>query len=228
MNNEPILIKSLDIVILGNFNPSIFQPYWFSLKKLIREEESEKAAINVIHNSLVQFDLDWCSFTVTEDRFQVSTTDEVNFDLVKDLVVSVFNILCETPLSALGVNYTYNFSLENNKNYDEFGEWLSNLTFWQKIDSEYKLLTLETFKPKKENGELGTQKIRITPTNLPRLKFGISVNFNEHIQFKNNPEVLSNSNNLMNLFEQKWKSYNIDTKEIVLKIWNTFKSTQKR
>ena len=225
MNHEPVLIKSLDIIILGNFNPSIFQPYWFSLKKLIREEESEKAVINIIHSSLVQFDLDWCSFTITEDRFQASTTDEVNFDLVKDLVVSTFNILCETPLTALGVNYTYNISLENEKNYIKFGEWLSNLTFWQKIDSEYKLLTLETFKIKKENGELGSQKIKITPSNLPRLRFGIAVNFNEHIQFKNIPEVISNSNNLMTLFEQKWKSYSIDTKEIVLKLWKTFKSS---
>jgi len=224
--NEPVLIKSLDIIILGNFNPSIFQPYWFSLKKLIREEESEKAVINVIHSSLVKFDLDWCSFTITEDRFQASTTDEVNFDLVKDLIVSIFNILCETPLTALGVNYTYNFSLENENNYIKFGEWLSNLSFWQQIDSQYRLLTLETTKPKKENGELGSQRIKITPTNIPRLKFGVSIDFNEHIQFKNNPEVLSNSNNLMVLFEQKWKSYSIDTKEIVLKLWNTFKSTQ--
>lgn len=227
MNNEPILIKSLDIIILGSFNPSIFQPYWFSLKGLIREEESENAKINIIHSSFVQFNLDWCSFSITDSKFQISTTDEVNFDLLKDLVVSTFNILRETPLTALGVNYTYNFSLENEKNYIKFGEWLSNLSFWQEIDNNYKLITLETTKPKKENGELGSQRIRITPSNLPRLKFGVSINFNEHIQFKNNPEVLSSKNDLISLFENKWKSYSIDTKQIVLKIWETFKTIQK-
>ena len=41
--------QMVDIVFLGRFNPSIFQPMWFSSHGLLREEEADEAEIGLIH-----------------------------------------------------------------------------------------------------------------------------------------------------------------------------------
>lgn len=219
MPTELDTIESLSIVMLGNFNPTIFQPYWFSSKGLIRENESSNAKIQVIHSSVVQFELDWVSFLITKDKFQAITTRESYFELVKDLVISTFKILSETPIDALGINHTYNFTLKNQKNYTKFGEWLGNLSLWQESVPEAKLLTLEIFHEKKENGELGSQKIRITPSDLPNLNFGVAIDFNEHIQLK--PSANSNKELLL-MLEKNWKPSSIESKKVISKLWKKF------
>jgi hypothetical protein len=51
-------IYLLSIVFIGDFNPSIIQPFLLRAKNLIikeEEEEAENAVINVIHHELVRF-----------------------------------------------------------------------------------------------------------------------------------------------------------------------------
>lgn len=223
MPTELDTIKSLSIVMLGNFNPTIFQPYWFSAKELIREEESSNAKIQVIHSSLVQFELDWVSFLITKEKFQVITTKESYFDIVKDLVISTFKILSETPIDALGINHTHNFTLKDSANYSRFGQWLGNLSIWQESVPESTLLTLEIFHSKKENGELGSQKIRITPSDLPNLNYGVAIDFNEHIQLK--PSTNSKKE-LILMLEKNWKPSSIEAKKIISNLWKQFQQIQ--
>ena len=41
----------ISIVLLGNFNPKIFQSAWFASQNLIRKIEANEAKIEIIHSS---------------------------------------------------------------------------------------------------------------------------------------------------------------------------------
>lgn len=69
-------IHSISIVLLGAFNPKIFQPAWFAFEELIRKQEAEEANIEIVHPDAVSFALEWLRLQVTRERFTASTTQE--------------------------------------------------------------------------------------------------------------------------------------------------------
>jgi|CZKU01.1.fsa_nt_gi hypothetical protein len=92
------------IVLRGNFNPAIFQPAWFAAKGLIRESEATAAAIEMVHPELAQFRAGWLQVSVTRDRFVATTEDPACQGPLRDLVVGTFELLEQTPTTALGLN----------------------------------------------------------------------------------------------------------------------------
>ena len=59
-------IYTLELVILGNFNPVIINPFWLVNKGLIRESENNKPEI--LHSQISRFELDWLKVEVTQTR----------------------------------------------------------------------------------------------------------------------------------------------------------------
>ena len=74
------------IVALGSFNPTIFQPAWFTFHKLIREDEGNEAKIEVIHPQATVFSTPWFGLQVTPDRFYLETLDPTKWLPLRDLV----------------------------------------------------------------------------------------------------------------------------------------------
>ena len=48
-------IEGVSIVLLGSFNPAIFQPSWFVLNKILPDYDVLKPEVNIIHNQITQF-----------------------------------------------------------------------------------------------------------------------------------------------------------------------------
>jgi hypothetical protein len=48
-------IDAASVVMVGSFNPTIFQPLWLGAQKLIRAEEAETAKITTIQAELTDF-----------------------------------------------------------------------------------------------------------------------------------------------------------------------------
>jgi hypothetical protein len=117
MTSEKYLQKeSLSIVFLGEFNPVILQPFWLLNKGLIREEEAKNAKVGVIHNEIVKYELDWVGIEISKQRCEFKTTKSPYFYPMRDLAISVFKILRETPLKALGINHIFDFQLPSAEN----------------------------------------------------------------------------------------------------------------
>ena len=55
MNPPKPEIEGVGIVLVGSFNPRIFQPAWFATENLIREEEEQAAKIELIHRQVAIF-----------------------------------------------------------------------------------------------------------------------------------------------------------------------------
>lgn len=50
-------VNGASIVLLGSFNPCIFQPQWFVSQNLLPKSESDKADVKVISPEVSQFDI---------------------------------------------------------------------------------------------------------------------------------------------------------------------------
>jgi hypothetical protein len=114
-----------------------------SSKKLIREIEAQKANIEVIPNEIVRFSLDWVDFEITRERFELKSSQEPYFEPIKDLAISIFNALNETPIKALGINHLKYFGLTNADAYYNFGNRLAPLNNWSGFLNQPKMLNLD-------------------------------------------------------------------------------------
>ncbi len=84
-------IKEHSIVLIGNFNPKIFQSAWFAAQGLLSQQEAEEAEIEIIHSSVVVFSTtNWMRMEVTDDRFIVKTSQEPYDVVIRDLILGTF------------------------------------------------------------------------------------------------------------------------------------------
>lgn len=173
-------IKNLSIVLVGQFNPSIITPHWLSTKKSIRESEADNAEIKIIHPEISEFKLSFAEIHVTQDKFIINCNNEADFDLAKDLVISIFNFLNETPVSGIGLNHIIHFSFPNAKLYNNFGNWLAPHHIWNEHVVNPKLLELKITEPFSESNPV--KNLTTISTSEKFKQFGVRYQLNYHIE----------------------------------------------
>jgi hypothetical protein len=121
------------IVLVGNFNPAIFQPAWLAAKGLIRESEASAAVIEVIHAEIAQYRAGWLHISVTRDRFSASTSDPACQAPLRDLVVGTFQLLEQTPVVRLGLNRSMHVDLVDDQTWHALGHLVAPKEPWAGI-----------------------------------------------------------------------------------------------
>ncbi len=99
----------MQIVLLGQFNPAIFTPAWFTHNGLLRDGLEESAQVQVIHPQIADFTADWLHLQVTNQQF-VAETQQAPYARLCELVVRTFSkCVHHTPLTAFGINRNVHF-----------------------------------------------------------------------------------------------------------------------
>jgi hypothetical protein len=124
---------SASIVLLGNFNPAIFQPAWLAAKGLVRESEAKHATIEVIHPDIAQYRLDWLHLSVQRERFAITTSDPSHRVSVRDLAIGIFGLLEQTPTRKLGLNRTLHVEMKDETSYHALGHLIAPKAPWTGI-----------------------------------------------------------------------------------------------
>jgi hypothetical protein len=200
--------ETISIVIVGEFNPAIFQPMWFANKKLIREIEAINVLNLLVHNEMVRFDLDWLNIEVTRNRCVFVTSKDGHFEPLKDLVTDIFKILNETPIQSFGINHTFELTLETESKYVMFGSKLTPLNYWEDYCNEPRLLQLEILEKERKDIKGASRRIRILPSDSKyKIPFGVSINVNNHFELSNNKIGF--------LIEDNWDNTKNESKKIV-------------
>ncbi len=194
-------IYDLSIVFVGDINPVIISPFWLAHKGLIQETEGENAKVGIVHNEICKFDLEWASFEITRQRFQVRTTKESFFEVSKDVATSIFRLLKDTPLKLLGINHIFHYRLDEVK-YEKLGKVLVPFENWNSVLANPKLLQLEMTEEKRKDGLNGHYRIRISPSELIR-SYGVSINLNDQIGRQS--EKGTGATELVDLLNKNWK-----------------------
>jgi hypothetical protein len=126
-------LEGWNIVLLGNFNPVIFQPLWFAKHGLISDREAERAEIEIIRPELTSFKTGTFTLSVTLDRFQVDTTNASAAEPLRDLVIGTFKILQETPVTQMGINRHQHFKMSSFEDWHTVGHKLAPKKLWNEL-----------------------------------------------------------------------------------------------
>lgn len=123
-------ISGVDIVVLGDFNPTLFSPRWFSANGLFRASVADSAQVQVIHQEVSDFLADWLHVQVMRNRFFVGSK-QAPFVRLRDLVLRVFSeYLPHTPLRAFGINFGVHFLVDSPSTRDRIGTMLAPVEPW--------------------------------------------------------------------------------------------------
>jgi hypothetical protein len=197
-------VYTLSIVMIGNFNPSIIQPYWFSSKLLIREQEAQDAKIDLIHPELVRWNIGWMSVEVTNSRFEIRSSQEPYFEPMKDLILSLIRILKETPITALGINHFLYFALPDEERYYEFGNKIVPLIKWESFISKPKLFNVEVGEITRNDKYAGQYRVKIQPSDIKLSSpYGILIYINDHYDLTN---VKQRENQVIAILNENWNN----------------------
>jgi hypothetical protein len=127
--SEKQLMGTAAIVVVGNFNPAIFQTTWFRSYKIIpeqeidycekhrtlRPEESTKTSV-VISPITTPFEaslvFESLHLVVTPDKYEMITRrNKFNPELLKTATTKVFHLLTHTPVTSCGFNFLTHWKL---------------------------------------------------------------------------------------------------------------------
>lgn len=191
-------IGDASIVLVGNFNPTIFQPEWFGRMGILSEEMVKNAEVEIIHPDIAKFRSDWLEINVERNRF-IATTEQAPWVRLSDLVLRVFKEnLSHTPLEQLGINRRVHFSVGGEKKQNDIGCLLAPHAPWgdwaEKIENignnnighgGVRSITMEQTIRDKYNGY-----IRSSVQPSTKLAYGIYMLVNDHIQSSDEYELI--------------------------------------
>ena len=152
----------LALVVLGAFNPSIFQPSWFAQEELIRQEEADAARIEIIHPEVAVFELDWLRLQVTRDRLAINSNRESHYEPARDLLIGTLDLLRHMPTRALGVNHDLILEYESRDHFNQLGWELVPEDRWRPVLQRPGMVRVEEQGERTDDFE-GYIRVRVEP-----------------------------------------------------------------
>lgn len=181
--------KQYSIVLLGDFNPMMFQPEWFNRNLIISPEEvdfakSQTAATPLIVTpQLTAFRTSQFSIKIEQKRFQVVCEKEP-FIVIKDFIVKTFEKLGGYTINAYGFNYSAHYAVDSLETYQKIGDNLAPKKYWESLlgdeitgtERKSGLTAIQMQKNKEE--KKGQISLILQPSII--LKPGVFISCNDH------------------------------------------------
>lgn len=181
-------IEGISIIVLGAFNPQIFNPDWLARQKLIQEGEAEKAAVEAISSDIAVFSLGWAKLEVTRERAAFSTNQPQHYEILRDLVIAVFKILRHTPLTRFGINWIYHFKMPDEESWHKVGHKLTPKEPWKDALEKPGMRNV-TMQGARSDDLKGSVNVTVQPS--VKVRPGLYINVND--DFELNTEIPENS-----------------------------------
>jgi hypothetical protein len=199
MRNTP-QIRVLSLILVGDFNPAIFQPSWFSSEELMTEEEAKNASIQIVHPDVTSFSLPWLSLTVERERFQLVCAAQPYFERVVGLACQVFDLLRHTPIRTMGINNEAHFRASSTDTWHEIGHKLAPKEFWKEFFPAPGMQSLTIRQVPRTDHEKGHVQVTVEPS--ARVTPGVYVRLNDH--FEAAGEGVLGASKAIELLREKW------------------------
>lgn len=216
MPKQPIK-QTIALVVVGSMNPVIITPDWLEKKRIISEKERENCKISVIHPELTQFSVGWAVIRIEPTRFQIDCDSLSYFEPAKDMLVSIFSILRETPVTALGINHALVFRTDGKQQYKEFGNFLVPLSRWEAEMTQPGVMSIEILDTPRKDGYKGYRRVRVEAANeVGTGSYNVAFNINDHYDFENG------ATNLLDICNNNWELSFKKARSITDSIWTQF------
>lgn len=168
-------IDSLNIVVLGAFNPAIFQPLWMAKQGLVRDEEAEAADVAVIAKNVTNVGIGPFRVQVEQARALFEINDIAHQQPLEDLVVSLSELLPHVPVRAVGFNRHMHYAVGSKSKLDKLGFELAPQAPWAGLLGNPEMRVLVTWG--RRDGSDARFQVQVEPSQ--RIKFGLFVSTNE-------------------------------------------------
>jgi hypothetical protein len=205
--------EDASIVLVGNFNPSIFHPEWFIRHEIVpawnypgRSHSGDEVAAVAVLPDLAQVEFpDQRNLHVMLNKFTLRCTRASEYLTIKDIVTSTFDILQETPITQMGMNYQAVIQLADRDLWLKFGEqiapkspWLAAAPYINDLDKEKQsvlgLLEMTMQMPRPDDLK-GYIRPTLRAVDLDSRKLSISINNHVVIEDNNAATMIDHLNN---------------------------------
>ena len=123
-------LEDASIVLLGDFNPSIFNPDWFSRNGVVGPQDAQLGQVDVIHPDLAQFRISDLEFSIDRKRIQVLTRVAPLIKLLDVAMKTFTELLPHTPVAQFGINRSIHFRTGSEEVRNKIGLTLAPLGPW--------------------------------------------------------------------------------------------------
>jgi hypothetical protein len=192
-------ISGASIVLVGSFNPKIFQPEWFARQGLLRNAEAEAADIKIVAPQICHFETESFIVQVTQERFLAASKPNVNSAPLRDLVQGTFFILEHTPVTAMGLNYQMHFAMGSEETWHLIGDRLAPKEGWQDVLEGRPGLLSMTIRTNWSNPPGTLYHVRVEPS--MQVKHGVFFEANEHYPGRESEQLKG----LMEILAKRWE-----------------------
>ena len=144
---------------------------------------------------------------VFENRCTIVCEDERRWEGARDLLVSLFELLAETPLVQLGINMEAILAAESEDQWDKLGWTLVPKSFWQDKLNNPGMARLQVREKKRDDKFHGYFDIQVMPHNyIPEAKqFGVHLLVNDHYQIEDARTVIR-ADDIINILKAQWET----------------------
>jgi hypothetical protein len=204
------------IVVLGSFNPSIFQPAWFAAQGLMTAGEAEDVRIEVIHREIAAFSAEYWDLQCTTDSFSLVSDRAPAAELLRDLTAGIFTLLAHTPLRAVGLNRIEHWEMADENAWDLLGLRLVPPKNWNLLKLPgLRSLTVEGQRP---DDYVGYIWVKVEPS--ARIGHGVFIEVNDHFVLTSPNDVgdaegVDRASKLVDVLSTEWSNSRDRAKVII-------------
>jgi hypothetical protein len=210
-------VLGVEIVLLGSFNPKIFQPAWFAAQNLLSQEVANESNVEVVTNDISSFETSWCRIQVLDSRFSVLSQTAPLPEALRDLALGTFAILSHTPIFAIGINYYEHFRVKDYETWHNFGHTLAPKdTLWKPILRNPGTQNLQ-IRAERDDEYKGSVNVTVQPSNM--IEPGVFVQTND--EFREDQGGGSSATWVTALLETQWSEIAKRSKTIRDHLWHS-------
>lgn len=191
-------IDGASAVLLGSFNPAIFQPEWLAQQGLLAREEAKAAEVQIVSREVTQFSTELFDIQVTHEQFAASTARVPAFGMLQDLVLGIFDRLRHTPVSKMGINRDAHFRMPSEEAWHDLGHRLVDPALWDSFlkSPGMRAVVVQGLRPDERAGNVF---IRVEPS--VRVHPGVYMQQNDHFELG---ESADDASLALEVLRQEW------------------------
>lgn len=195
-------LRGYSIVVLGSFNPQIFQPAWLAAKGLVSEAAADAAEIGIIHPDILNVKIDWLELTVQTNKFTAGTTTAASPNQLRDFTLGAFSLLHHTPATGMGLNCDTHYRYTSHSEVDALGDLLAPHARWQELLIDPKTYSVH-MQGSRPDQQFGYVRIRVEPSkSFPQ---AVYVGVNDHYAVAGEAEFVDASL-VRQILTEEWES----------------------
>lgn len=185
MDIPELASDSMNVILLGEFNPLQVAPRWLRQMDLIGEEDYDSYSIEVISPGATIVSFGSIRLQVVPENLQIATDASGDVEAARDLAAGILLSNGSPGISAMGINRLVHFGAEFER-YHAIGDALTPKDLWDGVLHLPGMLNLG-ITGVRDDGYGGAINVQVQPSAVVRPGVFVSVNDHYNLTYADTP-----------------------------------------